>query len=209
MQSIHIDRATLRGLLALAAKDDIRRHLNGILASIKPGHVDFVATDGHVLGAIHDTSQSAPDPADVIIPRAILETVAKSKSPLAVTLEFEGDACTIVDGSARYAFKSEGTFPDWRRVIPLKVSGLACQFNPDLLVLFRKAATGLGASKNAMILVGHNGIEPKAGDLIINGGCLVAVSGRDDFVGVIMPMRHYAADIPSGAPMWAKGMTPK
>ena len=209
MQSINLYRSHVRALLALAAKDDVRYYLNGILASIKPTHVDLVATNGHVLGAIHVTSESAPVPAEIIIPRAILETVAKDKTPLAVTLEFEGDACTIVAGSARYAFKSEGKFPDWCRVIPLKVSGLACQLNPDLLALFRKAATALGLTKTAMIMVGHNGTEPKSGERHGDGSCLVTLGSRDEFIGVIMPMRHAVADIPSGAPMWAKGMTPK
>lgn len=204
MTSVTINRTSLRALLPLAAKDDIRRYLNGVAFEIDANVVRLIATDGRCMGILrHGLAEEEREEGrslTVIVPRDVCERAAKRNAIDRIRLECaEGEAWSIVDCESRVTFKPlEGTFPDWRRVVPTKVTGIASPINPELLGGFVKSAHAL-SSKRAIVSVAHNGSVDDEGNSTGAGAALVRISCSSDFVGVVMPMR----DEPClAAPAW-------
>lgn len=131
-----------------------------------------------------------------ILPIDDVRKIKRSGADLSLTVDQQDSTgkqyATLDDGVSKLTFPCvEGRFPDYRRVTPETVSGETAQFNPELLARFSDAAAEIGTKKSA-VWVGHNGAGP----------ALVEISGRPDFLGVIMPMRHEKAEIPAGRPSW-------
>lgn len=219
---VTLSRAHLRAMLHLAAKSASRYSLNGVLVEIHAIEGFLVATTGTVMGAIHfalSETEQDPDrkPVHVIIPRDVVEHVAKGKSSHDyVTLEpvdlpredgsAPGQWKATHAGTSTVFSRVDGKFPDWRRVMPQEVSGLACQVDPDLLSLFVKAGRELGmsAARKDCPLVGWNGAEPNDHGIVQGGGAVVEIPLAPEFIGVIMTRRTPVADIPKGTPAWAR-----
>jgi len=110
---ITIDKTSLQAALIAAAKNDVRRQLNGV-------YIDFggyvVGTDGHCLFAAKFDSEQKED-GEIILDRAMLELALKG---IPKTRKFV--SLTIDDGSATLDVFPVGTikevFPDWRHVVP-------------------------------------------------------------------------------------------
>src|SRR5690606_15295044 len=86
-------------------------------------------------------------------------------------------------------------FPDWRRVIPSTFSdnleGHA--FNPRYLMDFQEVGERLSGDKGGRsFTLTHNGAEP----------ALVRFHGRDDCMGILMPMRVGQADPETSKRPW-------
>jgi len=177
-----ISADTIKALLTIAAKKDIRDYLNSICIDVRASDAVAVATDGHKLLALPLTAtDDAPAPALVpgqyIIRREALEGVkAVLKRPILVTIDATARMATLDNGSTVASSPlMDATYPDWRRVVPLTVSGAVSQFNAEYVGTFGKVHKLLGGAYSPAIQ--HNG--DAAARVILPG----------DAVGVLMPMR--------------------
>ena len=195
----------LEAALICASREETRYYLNGVY--VDPAGL-VVSTDGHRLfaGDFTPDNSRATLPAfeGWIIPRDALQRALKAapkraKDPAARVLEISpervGDVvCRPVDGS----------FPDWRHVIPDAVTpdGKAAQFDGAYLSDFDKIAAILsGARGKAFCTLHPNGDSPAP-----------VTFGDAPAIGVIMPVRdfvnrpvssdHYAAFRETCASNW-------
>lgn len=180
---------TLRAAVQFAAVKDTRYYLLGIYCTA--GKV--IATDGHVMGVF-----DAPGAAgDVILPLALVQQVIKAakKAALVEVEILEGKVSMTVGGATFGGALIDGTFPDWRRVIPTETSGEMAQFD---LALLERAYAGVAAYygvKPNLLRLEHNGPSP----------AVVWHPGNIGAVGVIMPMRSDAnAEELNARLRWAK-----
>jgi DNA polymerase III sliding clamp (beta) subunit (PCNA family) len=167
----------------LAAKNDIRRYLNGVYVDFQRDKTIYVATNGVVLGKYVETVEnehvfSAIIPADIVKQLKPKPGTAKWGD---LTLNPETKAARIINPGAGQDFgfiPLDGKFPDVSKVIPSSTSGEVAQFNVDLLSLFAQVNKLFGAETPGKIEILHNG----------SVGALVHLS-REEFTGVIMPFR--------------------
>lgn len=196
----------VKALLRCAGEKDIRQYLNAVCIDTTGGNAVAVATNGTVLLAVllPDRDDGMVNPrGQWIIPRDALKAVKPAKGwrgramPLEITCEFFGAKEPNMQGGAGFQVKGAttaagetvdcGRFPDWRRVVPLKVSGELAQFNCELAGIFGDVAGDLGVTYAP---IGHNG---EAAGLVYMG---------EDAVGVIMPMRVDRVPVINARPDW-------
>lgn len=195
-----IDHDIIRALLKVAAKNDIRYYLNGMLVDVRAADITLVATNGHMLLAV-------PLPADAldgeriigqyIIGRDVLEAVKPCKvgrTALPITIDIGADGAVAVTGATTATAKLiDGRFPDWRRVMPAGASLEVAQFDPAYIATFGDVRELLTGNTKDKPVIHHNG----------NGGALVSGLGRDA-LGVLMPLRVDAVEMAHpGLPAWA------
>ena len=179
---------TLKALTLIAAKDDRRYYLNGVCIDVAvtgATQAVAVATDGHMLIAVPllldaDITMLGSAAGQYIIPRELIDGLKARKGAFA-TVKLDARSVTINVGGANItAPLIDGQFPDWRRVVPLTVTGLASQIDADYLHAMKKAHKLLGGSYSPT--VAHNGAETGDG-----GAARVLLAA--DAIGVIMPLR--------------------
>jgi len=190
--TLQIPRSYLAAVARFAAKDDIRYYLNGVLVEVHANIAYLVGTDGHTLAVarIARDGENMAGQGSAILPRELVEKIkAKGNHGLALVLSVGEDGqCTLNDcGTRTTSGAIDGKFPDWRRVIPRKVSGEAQFLQPDFLARCKKAAEDLG-SKTGNFALGYNG----------NSAALVTYD-EPGILSVIMPMRGSACE---AAPEW-------
>jgi DNA polymerase-3 subunit beta len=171
---------TIKALLVIAAKNDTRDYLNSACIDVRASDAVAVVTDGHKLLAVALTvTDDAPAlvPGQYIIRREALEGVkAVLKRPITVTIDATARMATLDNGNAATTTPlMDDKYPDWRKVVPLTVSGAVSQFNADYIGAFGKVHKLLGGKYSPSIR--HNG--DNAARVILSG----------DAVGVLMPMR--------------------
>jgi len=201
MATINFYRKDLKAASRFMAVKDIRYYLCGLLIESNPMESRLVATDGHTLivnrcDAKGDNSGSFTG----IIPADTVKTILSWKPPY----KNAGDNIPIVitapdDAAGEHRVEWCGNialfklidakFPDYRRVVPDKLSGEPAFYNPDYLVKVARAADDYGRKDSCFVLK-YNG--DSAGVAVINNDCFV----------VIMPMRQDQADI--SVTQWAK-----
>ena len=207
-----IVRAEIIAVLKLFASDkDVRYYLNGINLEIGATESRLVATDGSMLGCFRVESEQPEVDApltDIIIPNDLLKAI-KPSGMVEITIgELEtkdnGKGEKVPVSNARpvtltYAGLSmsgktmDGKFPDFRRVIPAKVSGQPAQFDPRFTSTLAKAWSILHGGKGPHCVgLGFNG----------NDGALITLAD-ENFVGVIMPLRPHVVTVPKTPPCWA------
>lgn len=184
---IAIDRNKLKAAARFAADSkDLRLSLHGVLVEASPAGTRLAATDGRVLlvqraaGDVDTDTWTGIVPADVI--RAALAWKGNKTLPIILIPGEPECRLTRATGEALVFVPVNGTFPDYRKVIPKPPSGAAAFYDPDLLARFKRAAEDLGSN------LGLFGLR-QGGD----GSGLVYLT--DDAVGVIMPMRSGAIDV--------------
>jgi DNA polymerase-3 subunit beta len=190
--SIPVD--TIKALLLAAAKGDIRYYLNAVCLDVAPdGSAVAVATDGHIMLALpveraeDDGEPRATAAGQYVIPRDVLEGLKAPWKGGAATVTIDAGAKTVtvtVAGKASSSALVDGKFPEWRRVVPRKVSGLASQFNAEYVATFGKIHKLLGGKYSPGIL--HNGGD---GGNFVESAARVLLPG--EAVGVLMPLRGY------------------
>lgn len=190
------------------SKEETRYYLNGV--HIEPHPVKgalIVSTDGHRMVCIHDADGVCDQQMIVKLPtyvralckdkkaalgidRAILEIDAAANSAMVVveSVNAKGGVTRTTPLVTAHKCLIEGTFPDWRRVIPsgeMEPMPLAA-FNPrllaDLAAFGKKFVTGSGTGRGAMYFLrqkGKDGMDPT----------LVRFSGIDHVFAILMPMR--------------------
>jgi DNA polymerase-3 subunit beta len=204
---ITVQHDTIKALLLIAPKSDIRYYLNGVCADVRNGAATLVATDGHRLLAVPVTADDVEDAVDgqYIIPRDTLDAVKPVKVPrndnLPLTIEIVDTRITITGATTATSPTVDGRFPDWRRVMPKSATNELAQFNSDYLASFGKVAELLGAKTKtgATAIIHHNGAD-----------AALVTFPASEALGVIMPCRVDAAGSVvqhPGLPAWAQ-MTP-
>lgn len=174
---ITVSADTLRAALICASTDKHRYYINGVYVDPK-GYI--VSTDGHRLFCAKiDVSDAAPF-TGWIIPSDVLKralTGYKNKTVDIAPNRCGDIACQPVDG----------TYPDWRRVIPQgDLSGAVAQFNPAYVADLGKIGKLLGASGALPAHIHHDGDAPAG----------VTFPNAPDAFAVLMPIRsaHSAPD---------------
>lgn len=158
-----------------SSKEEVRYYLNGVCLDISEnGSAFMVATDGFKL--LFAPFQNADIPSGrYIVPRKLIENIKpkkNDKSDIGITIS--GDDISLVFDGATFTGKLiDGTFPDWRRVIPESQSGEPGRFNGAHLKDLEDAAKAVGVKR---ALVGFNGWNP----------CWVQFPGTK-LSGVVMP----------------------
>jgi DNA polymerase-3 subunit beta len=213
---ITIKADTIKALLTIAAKGDIRYYINSIAIDAREaGDVTLVATDGHRMLAVPVDRDDIENllPGVWVVDRALFESVKPVKAgrvDFPLTLSFVRRDATTYAPSANVTLTGattasgttvDGRFPDWRRVMPASADGIASQFSPEYVGSFGKVGELLGGkTKSIPAVIHHNG----------NGAALVTFPGSPA-VGVIMPMRVGSEAGPvahPGLPAWAVAVKP-
>lgn len=185
---IYTKLSALRALANLAAKDDLRYYMNGLLIEANETTTRIVATNGHVIGIYDNTEKENETSARFIIPIDAVEMLKPAKNKLdnvCITIE-RNDAgevlrgvLTVIGGASVNFNAVSGTFPDYTRVVPDTVTGETAQFNPDYIADFKKVSKLLGAKT---FHIHHNGLS----------GAIVDFDSSN-FLGVMMPLRTNAS----------------
>ena len=179
-----VDIEVIRALLPLAADNDIRHYLNGVYIDFQATRTIYVATQGHMLGIYTDTTAINEDVHNTVIPRDVVKALKPKHAKLRMgTLHVNPDTreARILNpaNSQDLGFRPiDGEFPDYQRVVPAKTSGVAANYNAEYLYTFAQINKMLGASSPGLVGLQQNG----------DGGAIVKLC-RDQFIGVIMPMR--------------------
>ena len=202
MATVNLYRSKLKAASRFMAVQDVRYYLNGLLIESNDVKTRIFATDGHTMfcGLIeHDEGENIGSfagimPADTV--KAILAWKANYKSahdmPVMLTTSDDplGEHRAEWCGNVCIFRVVEWRYPDYTRVIPQSVSGLAGNYNPDYLARCKAAGIDLGNSKLYGINLTQNG----------DGPALVTFSAQA--FAVIMPIRGEPGDI--GAAEWAR-----
>lgn len=188
---VHLSLKSLKAALCIAAKEDIRYYLNGVLVEAGALVTRVVATDGHMLFA-HDYKHGTPQwEGKFIIQRDTLEMLTRPRQRSDVVqveiirLATHKDSVHEVE-EARFVFPAQigfkpvqGVFPDYRRVIPAKVSGEAGVYNSTLVAAMEKARKAMGGLSHGHLAVYQGGAD----------GCAL-VDLPQGAIGVMMPFRN-------------------
>ena len=165
----------LKSALFCASTEETRYYLKGVHLSTS-GHM--VTTDGHRLFC---AKLAEAVPADVIIPTETVKAALKLAGKRAETIELNGNTL----GGVVFT-PVDGTFPDWRRVIP-PMDGFKpgddttpAHFNPDYIYDLGQMSRALGSKTGTAFRI-------HAWDSASPHG--VTFAGREDCFAVIMPMR--------------------
>jgi len=167
---ITIPTTTIKALLTVAAKGDVRYYLNGICIDVRESDVTLVATDGTILLAVPVVPIEPMPIGQYILDRAHAEMI-KGKE---CTITIEGGVIKVSRKDGVLPFTPvDGKFPDWRSVMPAQASGEIAQFNCELVGRMGKAFDLLDAPFPTIYHNGQKGAR---------------VTSDCQAIGIIMPM---------------------
>jgi DNA polymerase III subunit beta len=144
--------------------EETRYYLNGINVDVQGGLMTMAATDGHRLSRVERLRDGLPDHASAILPRKLIGLMGRAlkgadgMAALALTaskVQFVHGALTIVSRLI------DGTFPDFRRIIPQADPVARLAINASELASHGKAAATT-RDKQALTLEMESG-DCKAG----------------------------------------------
>ena len=177
-------------LFAAAARfistEETRYHLQGVFIEPAPaGGIIMVATDGHRFFAGFDP-EGETDGSYIIAPTKIKMAAPwfKCQGNAAVAVFEGGETARLTApgvGIIEQAKIIDGTFPDWRRVIPRAPSGVWDSkyfYNVDYLAEFGDVAKKISGGVNNL------NINPNG-----DGPALIGFGDRDDCFGILAPLR--------------------
>jgi DNA polymerase-3 subunit beta len=213
---IIVEHSVIKSLLICVAKQDVRYYLKGVAVDARAnGDVVLVATDGHRMLAypVAVDNIEALAPGEYIIPREALEAVKPAKvgrttmpiqidiitapdtpDPERVGVTIKGKTTITVTGvTSAVTAPIDGTYPNWRRIVPASTSGEIAQFNADYVASFGDICKLLGGKYGPYI--NYNG----------TGAAIVTNLGAA--FGVLMPLRMNGDELTyTGAPAWARAV---
>jgi DNA polymerase-3 subunit beta len=197
--SYEILKRDMAAMLHIAAKQDIRWYLNGVLLEIGKTEGRLVATNGHIMGVLKLYGTGDIAPGQYIIPRDVIEFFKPTRdgsNKVFLSHDGPGNLWSMFDPYTRVTKTFEmidAKFPDYTRVMSDKlVSGTAAQLDVTYLVAFQKANIMLtGKRQFNQLYIGHDKSR--------------AVVNFDDgrFTGVIMGMRKDNNESFYNTPAWA------
>src|SRR5208337_975230 len=180
MKTSTLSRKALQACNFAASKEETRYYLNGVYVKIDAGGAEYCATDGHMLLAYREELEK-DSPANTLTGEFIIPSSTCADKHIkgskwasdAVELAEMTDGFLRIDNALVFR-PIDGTFPDWRRVLPSEIDGVSAQFDPALLVRLQKA----GAIFDCRFpVIAHNGINP----------ALVRFGEHTGLFGVVMP----------------------
>jgi DNA polymerase-3 subunit beta len=180
--SIEVPTAVLKAALICASTEQARYYLNGVYVDPKGF---LVSTDGHraFVGKIDLTDVPAFD--GWIICRDVLKRALTG---------YKADTITIAPDRVGNSLCQpiDGTYPDWRRIVPSDLSGVTAQFNPAYIADLGKMGDLLRGKRKGSLAahIHHNGEGPAA----------ITFPEIDDCFAVLMPIRAHHSD--NGAEAW-------
>ena len=183
--SIKYNAKILAAVALAISTEKTRYYLNGVCIQGRQA----VATDGHIMTVASDDSLPAEENDDTarIFPISKQAITAMKKKAVDHVL-FENDTLAVVNDMQQTTYlepceEVDGTFPDWKRVLPETDSEVAYgSFAPDLLIRIANSAKILanGSGKIPISLRGEDDTKPH----------LVTYHGiEQDLFSVLMPMR--------------------
>ena len=213
-----MSKINLRTLAAMThgAAEETRYYLNGVSVEIDANGVTYAATDGHTLLAVRE-DLAEDDPRNESLGTAIIATAdcKAVKLPKGQTTYLDiaditllGEKVTIEHrGSARTFTRIDGSFPDWRRVVPDSTSEFkplatadAPHFDPRLIVNLQKFMVAMGEDISKPGNLTYRG--PRVHYGAANSPSPVTFPGLDNAIGVVMPYCQSSAAWV--LPAWAK-----
>jgi hypothetical protein len=206
--SVSVPASLLRAVATCASWQETRFYLKGVLFEGVKGAFILVATDGSRMAAARipyeDEDTPLPIGGKFIVPLHIIKQLpATKKSDAILTVRVsQTDDCADVEidcgGTLHRSPCIDGSFPDWRRVIPTTATGKPGHFNAAFVADFQKMAALLGA-KEAPPFIHHNGDDPALVSWLPQGAPPLV-----EAFGVICPMRRPQGVTPAAsAPAWA------
>jgi DNA polymerase III beta subunit, central domain len=187
----------LRQIVALskyiASTEETRYYLNGVNLTVKGGQAIAVATDGHKLAAVRMGVEDETADIGFLIPNAFLANFKFKKStPSDIDATLTEDNISIAFCGQTYSSRPiDGTFPDWRHVLPKGGYDVVhSHFDPDIVNDFRLLARALDIPKPE--------IAPND-----SGPAYVRFGAENDIIGVIMPMR---SAVNPARPTWTEAL---
>ena len=192
MNKLHVSKQQLRGLLMVAAKQDVRFYLNGILIDFDTKRL--VATDGHIMMFFRPDDMQGEG--SFIISRDQVDSIVKLGGAGKKTFEPQIEiTCTDDKITTSYMGTEisggpvDGKFPECDRVVPEKFSGVPSQIQGSLYGLAEKAlqlCAGDSVDKYAYVHVAHNGAKSEKS---IDGAAVAFMPTFDRAFLVVMPFR--------------------
>ena len=176
----------LKAVAIAAGKEITRYYLNGVQIEIGSAGIVLVATDGHRLIAAHCDAEVTQAPCTGIVPLDFINKIKIDKSTDFADLSINGDSVRLEYANSVYMTKTiDGTYPDWRRIVPREASNVPAQFNPVYLADFAKAMKQADAtySKQPLPIINYNGENAALVEL-------GDIGAGNKWLGVIMPMRE-------------------
>lgn len=171
----------LKAASMFMGKNDLRSYLNGVYAEVSYDQLILTATDGRRMVSIRLDVEPGQRTTKFIIPASLLKDV---KPKLTAYLSISDDDKLITLKQEDWAKQSapiEEVFPEYRRVIPQKISGEAANYNPQYLLDAAKAVNMLTGQATMSLAISHNGSD--AGVVEINDSNVILL---------IMPVRNKA-----------------
>ncbi len=190
MIEIKIPKNILKAMSNLCAKDDIRKFLNGVKVEIRKEHINFIATDGHVMG-IYQYDNKSETEEDFIIPVQVINKLSRITTIYDSLFIKQIDNFTIRGRKFEIInamfnkqdegftfFEVQGRFPDYKKIIPKKLNLKYGHYDPSLLIKFSKCINIL-RKQNNYYLLSQNGTD---------AGIITYLDLK--FIGIIMTIRQ-------------------
>jgi len=186
---VQIDAKTLAAVAVAQSTEATRYYLNGVCFDGE----DAVATDGHMLtvalDAVEIERQDGEDESPILPVSSKAVTALKRRD--ATHAIFDGSTLSVYSERSEGPFYLEpsapidGTFPDWRRVVPEVPNDATCSgmFGDALLSRVASTAKILGAGKSVGVEL--QGVDASTGHRVRYYNSELNVS----FFSVVMPMR--------------------
>jgi hypothetical protein len=187
MLKVTLNIRALRAVLIPVSTEETRYYLNGINLEFTPDGVTMAATDGHrmiILRQPYGEHAATGAHASVIVPRdlvAKLKIKLKTLDETTLTIGDDGKLLFEHAGESYGGSRVDGTFPDYRRVVPQDLDGKPAQYDPIYLADFAKARKELGGDRTTSPIVRYNGENPAVVDFAYGTGFQA--------IGVLMPIR--------------------
>jgi hypothetical protein len=217
MSIIKVDAGLFRIVHMCVSTEETRYYLNGVhIEPYEGGGALLVSTNGHRALIALDPEAECPHNAIVQLPKHALSICKRPKEVerRELVIDCQNAVATINNSSpprepegerhiemvaASTANIIDGTFPDWRRIVPAAMSDTtlanAAAFNGNYVKAFGVISKELGA---------HFGSDGRAMQIALSdGGSPVVVrwGGIESVFGILMPMR---ADIRGHLPEFMK-----
>ncbi len=166
-----LDFKRMMGKVSYAASLDETRHvLNGLLLSVRSGVLTSVCTDGRRLALLEQNLDGdVPDDFDVILPAKVVSELMKvldKNDPLTIDLS-ESRAAFMVEGARLTSKLVEGSYPNYRQVIPASFSHSAVMPRDELLTVLNRVSMVVSENsasvslklENAKMMVSASSVE--------------------------------------------------
>lgn len=199
--SYDIAKRDLAAMLLLAAKQDIRYYLNGVLLEVGKKECRLIATNGHAMGVLRMPGTTEIKPGQYIIPRNVIEFFKPTRdgfqNVFLKQIGKENENLWTMEDAYEKVTKTfsmiDGKFPDYTKVMPhTAVSNTPAQLDVTYLVAFQKVNIMLtGKRQFNQLYIGHD-----KGRAVVN-------FDNDRFTGVLMGLRQDPEDKYYNTPAWA------